>query len=107
MALRVVVRGDGLAEPAVLLLALGVAGLPDADAVEVAEVRLRVPDALDDRDFALVVERLDAAHRAVEALTRRAERQRGVRGARERRAQRAQVRVVHRDDGLQAVGAAG
>ncbi len=71
------------------------------------EVRLGVADALDDRDLALVVEGLDPRHAPVEAEAGRPERQRGVGCARQRRAEGPQVRVVHRDDRLKAIGAAG
>src|SRR2546425_1043069 len=106
MAGGVVVLRDGLPEPAVLLLAVGIARLPDPDRVEVGEVRFRVADALDDRDLALIPEALDPAHRAVEAEAR-VERERGVRGARQRRPEVAQRQALERDDGLQTVGAAG
>ena len=51
-----------------------------------ASSRIRVADAVHDRDLALVVQRLDAAHRSVEPELRR-QRERGVRRARELRPQ--------------------
>ena len=56
----VVVLRDRLAEPAVLLAALGIGRLPDADRVEVRERRLRIADALHDRELAVVPELLRA-----------------------------------------------
>ena len=103
---RVVVLRDRLAEPAVLLAPRGVGRLPHTDRVEVRERWLRVADALDDRDLALVVERLHALEVLVEAEVVR-DRQRLVRGFTELRPQVAVGLVMQRDDRLQAVVAAG
>src|SRR5207247_1544612 len=81
MTLRVVVRRDRLAEPAVLLLTIRVGRLPNSNAVEVAEVRPGIADALYDRDLALIEQFLHPDHAPVEAEAGLPERQRVVRRA--------------------------
>src|SRR5205823_12388418 len=70
MAVGVVAGGQGPAQPAVDLAACGVARLPDPDRLEMGEGRVRVADALDDRDSALVPQALDAAQVVVQPVLR-------------------------------------
>ena len=107
MAVGVVARRQRAPEPPVDLAASRVAGLPDADRLEVGKGRLGIADALDDRDLALVPQALDAGEVVVEAEL-------GVDGQRLRdhrpgqlRPQVVQRRVRQRHQGAQSVVAAG
>src|SRR6185503_13813808 len=103
---RVVVVRDRLAEPAVLLTTLRVRGLPYADRVEVGERRLRISDALDDRELAVVPELLRSAEVLVEPEVLR-DRKRLIRLLRKLRPHVAVGLVGERDHGLEAVVTAG
>src|SRR5207247_5731342 len=94
------------AQPAVDLPARGVAGLPDADGLEVGEGRVGVADALDDGHAALVPQRLDALQVLVEAQVARDRQRRPDRHGGQLGPQVVQLRVRHGDHGPQAVVAA-
>jgi len=71
----------------------------------VREARRGVPDALDDRHLALVVQRLDAFEVLVQAVVL-VDRQSGVRLLAQGRAKVAVLRIADRDQRLQAIIAA-
>ncbi len=82
-----------------------IARLPDLGRAEVREVRVRIPDALHDRELSRIVEPLEAAERAVQRQPA-VDRERVALGERERGPQPLVGRVRDRHDRVQSVVAA-